>query len=72
MTEIELFGTRLEELIYRKGLNKRKLAYLIKINPTCVGNYTTGRHAPCVDILMHMIKALNLTAEETYWLMTGK
>ena len=72
MTEIELFGTRLEELIYKKGLNKLKLAAIIQINPSCVCAYTRGRHAPCVDILMHIINALNLTAEKTHWLMTGK
>lgn len=62
----ETFGSFIKELRIKKSLSLRAFAGIIEISPSYLSDIEQGkRNAPTKEPLGRMIKALNLTEQET-------
>lgn len=68
---MKTFSERLKYLLDKKSLKQADFRRLTNFTYGYVSNVLTGKREPGRETTEKIIKALNLTPSQTYWLMTG-
>ncbi|MDR7868486.1 MAG: helix-turn-helix transcriptional regulator [Sporomusaceae bacterium] len=59
-----LSGSRIRELMRRRGLNITELAKLVDVERSHVSNILAGRKKPSIDLALRMSRVLGVTVNE--------
>ena len=57
------FGERLSCIVARQGLTQRELAHMSNIDECSLSRYIKGTRKPCMDVLVRIARALNVSVE---------
>ena len=57
------FGKRLSCILAQRGLSQREFARMTDVDETSLSRYVNGTRKPCMDVLVRMGRALNVSVE---------
>ena len=57
------FGKRLSCILAQRGLSQREFARMTEVDETSLSRYVNGTRKPCMDVLVCMGRALNVSVE---------
>ena len=57
------FNNRLSCILSERGLTQRELANMCGVDETSMSRYVNGSRKPCMDVLVRIAGALNVSVE---------
>lgn len=63
-----MLGTRLNEIVDKRGIKQKWLAQEAKVDPTTLSKLVRGKSFPTLDVAFRIANALDLCVDEIwYW-----
>ena len=67
-TYTQTFSERLKDLRKEKNLSQKQLAEKLGIAVSTYANWEQGRRSPCIEDIYHLLKVLEIDANELFYI----